>query len=139
MSEPQVPVRVQAFLREHVGSYEELAIVLLLSETPDRAWTPGDVAGALRLPDSVAEEALDGLASGLLVRAARSPAGTTYEFSPANDELRTLVAEMARAYAEHQLEIVRLMTANALERLRARTLSTFSDAFLVKRKRPRDG
>jgi hypothetical protein len=69
---------------------------------------------------------------------ARGAGGPEFRYAPATVALDAGVSALARAYADQRLEIMKLISANAIERLRTAAIRAFSDSFLIRRKR-RDG
>lgn len=130
---------VQAFLRDRVESYEELRILLLLQTRPNESWAPSAVAAKLQMPEAVAEQNLRGLCrQGLLTPAVPLDTGA-FRYQPESPELAMLVEKLVETYENHQMEVVQMMTTNAIERLRARALRTFANAFLIGKKGGKDG
>jgi hypothetical protein len=134
-----LPEEVQRFLREHVESFEQLEIVLLLRGRADEAFDSNAISAELRLPEVIVEEALDTLSQRALVRRAPGVAGPLYSYSPETPSLAALVSALAQLNVERRLDVMRSMTANSIERLRAKALSTFADAFLLRRGKGKDG
>ncbi|MEO8185153.1 MAG: hypothetical protein ABI895_40620 [Deltaproteobacteria bacterium] len=138
MADADVAADVQTFLREHIESYEQLEILLLLRAQPDRSWAPAAAASELGISEGLAEGALRflcrerllGVDAGGVVR---------FKYAPETPALVELVARLAAAYVDSRLAVMRLMTANAIERLRVGAVTRFADAFLLRRKRNQDG
>ena len=139
MAESSLPKDVQAFLRDHMESYEQLEILLLLRTRRGDFWAPGAVSGELHLPELVAEQALLALRQHGLLSVEVLPNSQRFRFRPESAELEALVEKLAEAYADHRIEVVRLMTASSIERLRARAARTFANAFLLGKKGGKDG
>ncbi len=126
MSEP-VPEELQELLREHVESIDQLEVLALLSQQAPRGWAPEEVSAQLRLPGSTARAALQHLCGvGLLTVAALD----TEEFSyrPVSPELRERTERLIRLYAVERAAVMRLLSSNAIARLRAGALSAFVSA-----------
>jgi Arc/MetJ-type ribon-helix-helix transcriptional regulator len=137
-SEAQLPSSVREFLREQVRTYEELEVLVALHARPEtwieRRVLLGELASA---PDAV-EAALEHWVQCRLVeeRARPTPA---VRYAPQHPLLATRVNELAEAYRSTPLAVMRELTQNALGRLRGQALRTFSDAFLLRPKRSKDG
>lgn len=134
MTAPEVPAAVRDLIREQVHSYEELEALLFLHARPGEDCPPEAVAAALRVPADVAAAALGELAARGLARAAAAGGGA-YRFGPATPALGAAVAALAAAYGEQRLAVIRLMSNNAIERLRTGATRAFADSFLIGRKR----
>lgn len=139
MVDPEPPEELQRFLREHIETYEQLEIVLLLRNRPGQSLDCDAISAELRLPEAVVEEALDALSQRELVTRTPAAAGPVFSYSPETPNLAELVSALAQLNLERRLDVMRLMTANSIERLRAKAASTFADAFLLRRRRRKDG
>jgi hypothetical protein len=131
MSLSDVPAPVQQFLLEHVESYEQLEILLLLRSEAPVIWTEARLSEHLRLSATLTAEAVGTLvAQGLLQRQVE---GSGLLFAPRAAEQAQAAAELARSYALQRLEIVKLMNANAIRRMRTEALRAFADAFVLRK------
>jgi hypothetical protein len=123
-------VDLQRFLFEHVASYEELDVLLLLVRGWERSWSPQSVAKALSSTTDDCRLALADLAtSGLL---AVDEASGSYRYAPATDEVARDVETLERTYREQRAAVAMMMSTNAVERVRTSALSTFGEAFRVR-------
>jgi hypothetical protein len=137
MTDPDIPAEARAWLFDHIQTYEHLEIMLLAHKQRDRDWTADSVGVALKLPAASAAEVLADLtASGLLER--RETTSPVFRYRPASPGHERAVDCLVRSYEEDRLNVIKLMTANALHRVRTGAMRAFADAFVVGRKR-RDG
>jgi hypothetical protein len=121
---------LQRFLLEHVATYEELDVLLLLARDPGSEWTARSVADALGPAADDSRAALEGLAArGLL---AIEPASATFRYAPLNDEVARAVALLETTYREQRATVAMMMSTNALERVRSSAIRTFAEAFRLK-------
>jgi hypothetical protein len=134
-----VPKDVRDFLREHIESYEHLEILLLFQAHPEKSWSSNSVAAELHVPGTIAEEALRFLCREALLGVEVGARAIRFKYAPRSPELAAQVKGLLRAYSEQRIEIMTLMTANAVERLRTSALRKFSDSFLLGRKKNDDG
>ncbi len=125
---------LQAFLHDSVSSYEELEALLLLARECDRSWTDQQLADALKVPVAGITSALDGLAAvdGLL-QVDTQAAPRQFHYAPKSKMLRQVVEELATAYSEQRLAVVRLMSSNALDRVRSSAMRRLANAFRIER------
>jgi hypothetical protein len=136
MHEPEIPEDVQALLRERIGSYEELEILLLLAREPAAAFTADSVGQRVRVPGPAAAGALDRLcAAGLATGCAGSGSGSeqtgsAFRYQPRGD-LDRAVELLVREARDNPLAIIKLMSANAIERIRMSAVQMFADAFVL--------
>jgi CheY-like chemotaxis protein len=110
-----VPADVRAFLTEHIDNWEQLETLLLLRERPQQYFHPEVVADRLRIAAESAAEALYHLAQRGLAEG--PPAAISYRYRPAA-ALRQVVDRLAAAHAEDRVALIRVMNANAIERIR---------------------
>lgn len=135
MAADQIPDRIKRFLAEHVHTYEELEVVVLLHTAAGLGLTCEAIAERLPIPVTLIDDALKGLHSRGIVSTRTDGDATYYMPSAAyNDQS----GELAALYAQQKLEVVMLMSANAIDRVRTGAMRTFADCFFVARKR-KDG
>ena len=138
MSDDHVPEVVQRLVREQVRTYDALEVVLFLHRESGRRWRPAEVAAAVRLSEDVAATVLNELAQHHLVVGAAGPKGPAFRLNTERAEVASAVSQLAAAWDAHRLALIRLLNANALERLRTGAARALSDAFLFN-KRKNDG
>lgn len=134
----EVPEPVRALLAEHVTSYEELVSLLLLMEEADSAVTARSVSERLGIGVPLVDEALTGLCQGELVHKRTAAGAAEYQYAPGNPALRDAVELLAQEYRRNLTGIVRLITANAIERMHSQAARMFAEAFVVRRNRNYD-
>jgi hypothetical protein len=129
-----LPKNVYAFLRECVESYEQLELLLFLREHAAVEWPMSEIADRMRFPAAEIDEAVRGLlAAGCI--AARTQPQRTIRYAPRDEGQAEAIDAMAAAYAARPLAIIKLMNANAIERVRSAAMDTFADAFVLGRKK----
>lgn len=131
MTTHEIPSDLQQFLRDHVETYEQLEILVLLAGAPDRHWPADDIAAALRLDHAVVAEGLAHLERAGVLEA--SGPDTARRFAARPDHA-AMVARLADVYRRDRLSIMNRMTSNALERVRTSALRAFTSAFLLGKK-----
>ena len=138
MADPDLPSDVQRFLHDQIDSLEQLESLLLLFRSRDVTWSAAGVAKELLIADSVAEEALRALCQRGLLTIATTP--EQFRYGPSSTELAVLVERLGELYTDQRAAIMRLMSANAIQRLRAGALGMFSNAAVAgKREKSGDG
>ncbi|MGH8287550.1 MAG: hypothetical protein ACREV7_00775 [Steroidobacteraceae bacterium] len=127
-----LPEDVRALLKEHIESYEQLEMLLLLRRERYEGWTAEGLAARLRVGAEFIEPALAGLKlSGLVEITGTAPARFAYR--AASSGLDAAAGRLEREYAERPILIIQQMSANAIGRLRTAALHTFADAFVLKK------
>jgi len=128
-----LPEDVRALLTEHIESYEQLEVLLLLRRERYEEWTVEGLAARLHVREELIRSALDGLKAGGLVAISTAPA-PRFAYRPTSSGLDAAAGRLDREYAERPIRIIQLMSANAIERVRTAALHTFADAFVLKKK-----
>lgn len=130
MSDP-IPDDLGQLLRERVASLEVLEAMLLLRRDPTRSWPADELSERLSIPENLLEPVLGELVRhGLL-----ATTDQRWRYAPRTPELAADVDRLAVLYDERRLEVMRLLSAHALERIRDSAARTFADAFVIKRKK----
>lgn len=132
-STDELPEDVRALLHEHIETYEQLEVLLLLRRERYEEWTAEALAARLRVREELVLSALEGLeASGLVVATSAAPARFAYR--PTSSGVDAAAGRLDREYAQRPIRIIQLMSANAIDRVRTAALHTFADAFVLKKK-----
>ncbi|HZT03925.1 MAG TPA: hypothetical protein VFA39_16860 [Steroidobacteraceae bacterium] len=128
-----LPEDVRALLHEHIETYEQLEVLLLLRRERYEEWTVAGLAARLRLREELVASALEGLRAGGLVTATATAAAPRFAYRPASSGLDAATGRLDHEYAERPIRIIQLMSANAIDRVRTAALHTFADAFVLKK------
>ncbi|HEX4025662.1 MAG TPA: hypothetical protein VHX52_13315 [Steroidobacteraceae bacterium] len=131
----ELDTEVRRLLFEQVTSYEQLEALLLLHGRPAQGWSVAAVAVALRIDAASAASALDELVSQRLAAPQTGPLGPEFHYAAGQSGAGDSVDRLAQAYSEQRLEVVKQMSANAIDRVRSSAARTFSDAFIFRRKK----
>lgn len=140
-----LPDAVRVLLRERIESYEELEILLALERHRGAGKTVDELGAAVHGALPLIESALRSLESRALIKrdtvavsAGAREAETRYFYAPASSELDGAVRALAKAYAGQPIPIIKLMSENAIQRMRTGAARAFADAFIL-RKDKNDG
>jgi DNA-binding IclR family transcriptional regulator len=128
-----LPAGVRAFLRDHVESYEQLELLFLLRQEHAREWTAVQFAERTGLPADEIDTALAALQRAGCVGERATGTGAV-RYAPCDARLAATIDELALANEQNRLAIIKLMSANAIERVRNAT-QEFADAFVIGRKK----
>jgi predicted transcriptional regulator len=137
MQPEELPQNVQILLRDHIESYEQLELLLLLRAERGFSWSEEALSGRLRISTSLVSQALAGLRSGGFVAASANQGESRYTYVPQSDTVETSIDRLSTAYREQPMPIIKLMSSNAIERMRTAALRTFADAFLLRKDKDR--
>jgi hypothetical protein len=132
MNADRIPEAAEALLRECVYTFEELEILLLLHGDRERRWEIQDVAGGVRLSEGDAAAVCSALLARDLITEHRTGPRVAYAFGGSRPGIDEAMAALARVAADSRLTIIRIMNANAVDRLRTKAARAFSDAFLMR-------
>lgn len=118
LSQEDLDSELKQFLSSHVHSGDELAALLLLARPPHSARTVESAARELSMPIGRCRTALLTLADRGLLAADRL--GSSFCYAP-RQRLRRRIDELVRLYDESPVVVLRLINANAIERMRTAT------------------
>jgi hypothetical protein len=133
VTESPLSPTLQRLLFDHLTSFEQLEIILLLREHPSRDWSVTMLSETLRTPPDLVETALARLEASQLARG--SADGATFRFAPATPAIEKSVDELAEAYRQQRAALLSTMSVNAIARIRSGPMRTFADAFIVRKRK----
>jgi hypothetical protein len=120
----------KALLRDHIESFEQLEILLLLHRKRSDILDPDAVAMELKLDSDTVTEALVHLCRArLAVRV--EDAGRRFRYGPDRPGMDDAVGNIAGSYDENRLEVINLMNTNAIDRVRTSAMRAFANSFLL--------
>ncbi len=127
MQTSDLPENVRRFIAHHIHSVEQLEILLLLHQQPERVWNSEAVARELRIaPASATERMEDMVHTRLLRRQGVSP--EEYRYGPESMKLDDAVRGLATEYAKRRVMIINLIYSKPIDKIR-----TFADAFRIRK------
>jgi hypothetical protein len=122
--------QLRAFLFEHVEDLEELEILAFLHARREGATLAG-IADGVRFPVSTVLAVLERLAAqGTVSCSALEPA--EYRFETSDAVVRERFEEVFAAYRTNPSVVMKLMTSNAIDRVRTAAMRRFADSFRLK-------
>lgn len=133
MTDWELPADVQALLFNHIESYEQLEILLLVRREASANWTAERIGSRLAISAILAKEALTALCASRLVKLRSGSLGLEYEYAAESPALDESVSGLASVYTTHRFEIIKTMSANAIKRMRTGALRAFADAFILRK------
>jgi hypothetical protein len=128
----ELPAEVRALIQKHVGSFEELEVLVFLYARRGEEWTLDALSRETRVGREGLEPALAKLQAAQFVESRQR----AYAYPPRPAAAAAAVGWLASARETHRLPILKWMTECAIERMRSSALSAFADAFRF-RGRPR--
>jgi hypothetical protein len=127
MDLPAFDADIVQLLRERVTSVEGLEALLLLRRTRGRTWAAADVAARLGLPEDGLLPELERLEKRGLATSKRVEGELVWAYAPRSLELDAVVARLAELHDARTLEVVRFLSADAVERIRMAAARAFTD------------
>lgn len=122
-----LPSHVTNFISAHLRTLEQLELLLLLMQTPDRWWDAAAIALQLGVTADTARRALEHLAARNLL-AIRITGDVRYQYQPGEPQLADAARMLAEAFRVNRLAVLRLVAEP--ER---RSIRDFADAFRIRR------
>jgi len=126
-----VPSDLKALLHDRIETYEQLEILRLLHRNRVDTWTAERIAQQLNLTPTLVSSALDGLCANAFVKARSVLHDGAMAYALAPPPRGETLARLVEVYEEQPIEIIKLMSANAIERVRTAALRAFADAFVL--------
>ncbi len=133
MQTDPLSAELAALLRERIEDYEQLEILRLLQSDRTASWTVTDIAARLKLDAERIAAGLNELQKGGLIRSGQREEPRRFSFAPATAELGLVIERLMALYDVQPIEIIKHMSANAIERVRTAALRAFADAFVIRR------
>jgi hypothetical protein len=130
MTDSGVPEPVRQFLLDHVGSVEQLEVLLLLRSAPDRVWSAEEVNRELGSSVSSIRDRLALLASQGFLSSREEEGRVLYRFDPGTQATRDLIDALATVYRERRLTVIDLIYARPPS-----DAVSFSEAFKLARRK----
>ena len=124
-STPQVSPEVRDFLHDKILSYEQLETLLLLRSRRTETFSPRAVAELLHVPDQTAADLLDRMLRQHLLAMQVVGASIRFSYGPESATLAGVIDQLAESYDHNRLDIMNLMNANAMERVRTQARNAF--------------
>ena len=126
MAGETLPTSVQQFLSKYIRSLEQLEVLLLVRNSPNRAWTSAEVYEVVRSSRASVEERLESFVQlGFLAKEEGSPA--TFRYAP-TDNVAAAVDETAGAYQKWRVRVIEAIFTPAED-----PAQRFADAFKVRK------
>lgn len=124
-NEGDFPSEVRRFISRHIGSLEQLEVLLLVSALPDRDWTVDAVFQIVQTNRTLVQQRLDEFVRDQLM--IMNPDGT-YRYAPKSESLAHDIAATAGFYKLSRHKVVEMIYSPKTDDIRA-----FSDAFRFKK------
>jgi hypothetical protein len=129
--DPAEPKSLKELLFELVESFEELEVLVWFHALGEGSMGEASLIGQQTVaPEEAAHLALARLASrGIL--SASNAAPDQYLYTP-SAEARAAIDRIVHEYRENTVQVMGLMTSNAIERVRTAAARTFAESFRIR-------
>ena len=131
MPDPEEPKSLKELLFETVETFEELEVLVWFHDRGEGSLGRATlIAQQTVAPEEAAEAALACLATRGILSASSADAGQ-FLYVPSS-EAREAVDRIVREYRENPVQVMGLMTANAIDRVRTAAARTFAESFRLR-------
>ena len=127
MAATKIPKDIRQFVARYLPSVEYLEIFIVLQRNTTRSWSAPDMSIELGIPESIAEDVLERLASDNFL-AVRISNEILYRFNPATTALETSSALCADLYMRERIAMINLVMAATRG-----PMHDFAEAFRIKK------
>jgi DNA-binding MarR family transcriptional regulator len=129
LSWPEIPADLLRFLESNIDSIEQLELLRLLGESPDREWVLPELAVRVQASPSLSAQHAATLERRGLIRSHTDGNGTRWKLGSLSAETETLVRRFLQLYNERPVTLIKLVYARAAQD----PLKAFADAFRLRR------
>jgi hypothetical protein len=124
-----------ALLSERVTSLEQIEVLLRLRAQPTVASALDEIVAQLPLPPDAVDDALAALVEQRLLVRDEAAGWPRWRYRSETPELERVIASLAEVYRERTLEVMRILSAQALDRIRNSAARAFADSFVIGRRK----
>ena len=132
----QLTAAVNELLTNRIDSFEKLEVIVALYGAPRSTMSVEELCRALKLSRDVIREAVVGLRGAALVELTNQG---QVQLLPPTSRDHAAVVELVTLYNDDRLTLVKAIGENAVARIRNMASHAFADAFVIRKKPPKDG
>lgn len=123
--------KLKQFLLDHVETLEELQILVWFHRHSGASATDTQIAEETAISLTLVSEALERMANSRILSSTDSQP-VAFRYDPADAVVHETLQEVLARYLEDPRAVMQVMTANAIERLRASAMRAFAEAFRIR-------
>lgn len=123
MAHSDIPKNVRQLIVRHIDSVQQVEILALLRDDPEREWTPAEISRALHTPPDACERWLAAFADARLVESR----GGAYRHAREGSRSRD-ADELVDCYSRRRLAVI-----DSIYNKPSSAIQSFSDAFRLRR------
>ena len=127
--DPIVPLEVQQFVLDRIGSIAQLEALLIMRNAPDTWWASSSLAERLYISERACRSELEALQAQGLLLGRQEDIGWQFRYWPSTGDLREFVDRLVYYYSKHLVVISNLIHSKPRTRLHE-----FAEAFSLKKK-----
>lgn len=128
MNASDLPDSLQRFIQDNVPTFQSVEILLFLARHPGRKWPAGEIVEAIKPSVFTVSAVKEHLVHFRQRRLLAGDFDGGFAFSPASGELQAAVDELAVAYSERPVTLIRTIYA-----LTENKIQSFADSFRLKK------
>jgi DNA-binding MarR family transcriptional regulator len=123
-----LPDDIRRFLDGNIETIDQLEVLRILGEKPDREWTAAELAAEVQAKPQVVATHVVALQGRGLLTAQQRGADLVARHGARTPELQTLVGRLLQLYRERPVTMIKMVYERAKDPLR-----TFADAFRLRK------
>lgn len=132
MAEDRKLLELRQFLFSYVETYEELQVLACLGVGRELWWEPENVTRECGVEASATLSALERLAARGVLAQQGTDSGVQFRLHEDFRPRAGILDRLALEYRQNRLQLIEMLTHNAIERVRASALKTFAECFRIR-------
>jgi predicted transcriptional regulator len=120
---------LQDFISKYISSIEQLEILLLLFENPERYFGPSEISGRFRSNQDSVQARLRGLINNGFVIRGENEQKDRYRYSAPSDLLHQQVGALREAYAKKRSTIINFIYTGQTQLVKSSPVHDLANAF----------
>ncbi|HEV7667510.1 MAG TPA: hypothetical protein VGS22_03225 [Thermoanaerobaculia bacterium] len=125
-------LELRQFLFSYVETYEELQVLACLGVGRELWWEPENVTRECGVEASATLSALERLAARGVLAQQGTDSGVQFRLHEDFRPRAGILDRLALEYRQNRLQLIEMLTHNAIERVRASALKTFAECFRIR-------
>lgn len=125
MSGDQIPENIRQFIFACIDSVEQIEVLALLHDHPEKQWSYLSVSQELRSTEGSVEKRLRDLADRRVIQPIAS---ATFRYEPRSDDVKQIVTELVGIYRLRPYRVMELIFSKPVN-----AMQSFADAFRFKK------
>lgn len=125
MSNDQIPENIRQFIFACIDSVEQLEVLAMLHDQPEKDWTYLALSQELRSTENSVEKRVRDLVDRRVIQPI---AADSFRFNPRSDEIRQVVHDLVGVYRLRPYRVMELIFSKPVN-----AMQSFADAFRFKK------